>query len=354
MRFSHPELLIVLGIAAVCLPLLYAAAFRSATRARARILAADLVPKLARGYSPGRRRTKAILQVAGILLVLFALAGPRVGSREITVKRRGIDLMIVLDTSLSMMARDIPPSRLLKARREISAFIDRLDGDRVGLVAFAGDAFLQCPLTVDYGAARMFLEVMDEHSVSRPGTNLGGAIRKAMSGFGDGDGDGNGDDGGASQNKYRAIILVTDGEDQTGGAMAAAEEAKARGIRIFTIGVGSEGGEPIPLPDDSGGGGFKKDREGEIVMTVLDTETLERIALTTGGEFYRATTGELELDRIRDTLARLEEREVASRSFTQWEERFQFPLGLGLLLLLIDFLLPERIRTRRDWEGRFA
>ncbi len=343
MRFSLPVLLPILAAAAVLLPLLAVLAFRSATRARARFLEADLVPKLARGYSPGRRRTKAVLQVAGIVLILFALAGPRVGSREITVKRRGIDLMIALDTSTSMMARDIPPSRLLKAKREISAFLDRLDGDRVGLVAFAGNAFLQCPLTVDYGAARMFLEVMDEHSVSRPGTNLGAALRKALDGFGE------------DEDKYKAIVIVTDGEDHSGAAIELAEEAAQRGIRIFTIGVGAEGGEPIPLPDDaSGGGGYKKDRTGEIVMTSLDTETLERIALTSGGEFHRATTGELELDRIVESLARLEEREVASRSFTQWEERFQLPLGLGLLLLLIDFLLPERVRSRRDWEGRFA
>ena len=343
MRFSRPEVLWALGIAALLLPVLAWAAFRAAARARSRLLKAELVPKLARGFSLGRRRTKLVLQVSGVLLLLFALAGPRVGSREITVKRRGVDLMIALDTSLSMEARDIPPSRLLKAKREISTFLDRLEGDRVGLVAFAGDAFLQCPLTIDYGAARMFLEVMDGNSVSKPGTNLGAAIRKALGGFGEG------------EDKYKAIVLVTDGEDHGGDALAAAEEAGRRGIRIFTIGVGSEGGEPIPLADDgTAGGGYKKDRGGEIVMTALDTETLERIALATGGEFHRATTGELELDRILDTLSRIEEREVASRSFTQWEERFQLPLGLGLLLLLIDFLLPERVRTRRDWEGRFA
>jgi Ca-activated chloride channel family protein len=184
---------------------------------------------------------------------------------------------------------------------------------------------------------------MDENSVSKPGTNLGAALREALDGFGEG------------EDKYKAIVLVTDGEDHGGGALAAAEEAADRGIRVFTIGVGSEAGEPIPLPaDDPTGGGYKKDRSGEIVMTALDTETLERIALTTDGEFHRATTGELELDRILDTLSRLEEREVASRSFTQWEEQFQLPLALGLLLLLLDFLLPERVRSRREWEGRFA
>jgi Ca-activated chloride channel family protein len=220
----------------------------------------------------------------------------------------------------------------------VSALFDRLEGDRVGIVAFAGDAFLQCPLTLDYGAARMFLEVLDENSVSKPGTNIGGAIRTALSAFPEEDG------------KHQAIVLVTDGEDHTGGAQKAAEEAARRGVRVYTIGVGSESGEPIPLPD----GGYKKDRSGQVVMSALDTEALERVALETDGEFHRATTGELELDRIYDSLRRLEEKELASRAFTQWEERFQFPLGLALLLLLVDFCLPDGVRGRREWEGRFA
>jgi len=343
MRFARPELLWLVPLAAVILPLFVLWAFRSVDRARRALVADDLLRKLARGWSPGRRRMKAILQVVGVLLVIASLAGPRVGSREVTVKRRGIDLVVALDTSASMNAQDIVPTRLAKAKREVSAFLDRLDGDRVGLVAFAGDAFLQCPLTLDYGAARMFLEVLDENSVSRPGTNLGAAIRTALGAFPEGD------------DKYKAIVLVTDGEDHSGAAQEAAEEAARRGIRVYPIGVGSETGEPIPLVDDGRrSGGYKKDRRGEIIMTALDVEELERIALATGGEFHRATTGELELERIYEALERLGEREVASRSFTQFEERFQIPLGLGLLLLLIDFALPERVRRKRDWEGRFA
>ncbi|MCA9750850.1 MAG: VWA domain-containing protein [Gemmatimonadetes bacterium] len=339
MRFSRPELLWLLIPALVLLPTFFALAFRAADRARRRLVAEELVPKLVRGFSRSRRRTKAILQTTALLLVLFALAGPRVGSREITVKRRGIDLIVAIDTSRSMLAQDIKPSRLLKARREVAALLDRLDGDRVGLVAFAGDAFLQCPLTIDYGAARMFLDVLDVNSVSRPGTNVGAAIRTSLAAFGEG------------ESKHQALILVTDGEDLSGDALDAAEEAARRGIRIFTVGVGSEAGEPIPDPES---GSFHKDRKGEIVMSRLDAETLERIALETGGQFHRASMGELELDRIWDELSRLEERDVASRAFTAWEERFQIPLGIAVLLLLLDFALPERVRTRREWEGRFA
>lgn len=341
MSFSRPELLHLLWLAAL-LPVFYAWAFRKAERTRAALVQESLLPKIARGFDPGRRRFKAFLQITGMFLLVFALAGPRVGSREVTVKRRGIDLMIAIDTSLSMEARDIPPSRLVKAKREVSAFLDRLEGDRIGIVAFAGDAFLQCPLTLDFGAARMFLEVLDTNSVSRPGTNLAAAIRTALAGFPE------------AQDKYKAIVLVTDGEDHSGAALKAAEEAARRGIRVYTIGVGAERGEPIPLGTENGGGGYKKDEEGEIVMTALDVETLERIALTTGGEFHRATTGELELNRIYESLGELEEREIASRAFTQYEDRFQVPLALALLLLLIDFVLPERARVRREWEGRFA
>jgi Ca-activated chloride channel family protein len=189
----------------------------------------------------------------------------------------------------------------------------------------------------------MFLEVLDEHSVSKPGTNLAAAIHAALEAFGEGD------------DKYKAIVLVTDGEDHSGRALAAAQEAARRGIRIYTVGVGGEAGEPIPLPEgEDSEGGFKKDRNGEVVMTALDVETLERIALETGGEFHRATTGELELERIHESLEELGERELASRTFTQYEERFQIPLAAALLLLLVDALLPERVRPRRVWEGRFA
>lgn len=341
MSFSRPDLLHLLWLAAL-LPVFYVWAFRKAERTRATLVQESLLPKIARGFDPGRRRLKAFLQITAMFLLAFSLAGPRVGSREVTVKRRGIDLMIAIDTSLSMEARDIPPSRLVKAKREVSAFLDRLEGDRVGIVAFAGDAFLQCPLTLDFGAARMFLEVLDTNSVSRPGTNLAAAIRTALAGFAE------------AQDKYKAIVLVTDGEDHSGAALKAAEEAARRGIRIYTIGVGAERGEPIPLSTENGGGGYKKDDVGEIVMTALDVETLERIALTTGGEFHRATTGELELNRIYESLGELEEREIASRAFTQYEDRFQVPLALALLLLLIDFVLPERARVRREWEGRFA
>jgi Ca-activated chloride channel family protein len=340
MRFSRPELIHLLWPALVLIPVLLVWAIRSADKARRSLFAEELVPKLARGWNARRRTLKAVLQGAALLLLLFALAGPRVGSREITVKRSGADLMFVLDCSLSMRAEDIPPTRLAKAKRQVSALFERLDGDRVGIVCFAGDAFLQCPLTLDYGAARMFLEVLDENSVSKPGTNIGGALRTAIDAFPDSDG------------KHQAILLVTDGDDHSGEAERAAEEAAQRGIRIYAIGVGSEHGEPIPLADRSDG--YKKDRQGEIVMTVLDTETLERVALAADGEFHRATTGELELDRIYDSIARLEEKELASRSFTQWEERFQFPLGLALLLLLFDFCLPEVVRPKKEWEGRFA
>jgi Ca-activated chloride channel family protein len=340
--FSSPTLLHALWVVPL-LAVVLVASFRAARTARVRLAAADLLPKLAPGWSARRPKTKAALQVAAFALLALALAGPRVGSREVTVKRRGIDIMIAIDVSNSMLARDLAPSRLAKAKREVATFLEKLDGDRVGLVAFAGDAYLQCPLTVDYGAARMFLDVLDPGSVTRQGTNLGAAIRTSLLAFGEGEA------------KSRAIVLVTDGEDLAGGGLEAAQEAAARGVRIDTIGIGSERGEPIPLAGEGGSlGGYKRDAGGEIVMSRLDSESLERIALATGGRFHRATTGELEIERLHADLSTLEERELGARTFTQYEERFQIPLALAALLLLADFLLPERVRARREWEGRFA
>jgi Ca-activated chloride channel family protein len=183
MSFSNPPLLHTLwGVALLAVGLVVA--LRAARRARNELVAADLLTKLAPGWSPRRPKLKAASQIGAFALIALALAGPRVGSREVTVKRRGIDIVIAIDVSNSMLARDIAPSRLAKAKREVATFLEKLDGDRVALVAFAGDAYLQCPLTVDYGAARMFLDVLDPGSVTRQGTNLGAAIRTSILAFG--------------------------------------------------------------------------------------------------------------------------------------------------------------------------
>jgi Ca-activated chloride channel family protein len=340
--FGRPDLLHTLWAVAFLAAALVLA-FRAAGHARALLAGKELLPKLAPGWTSRRPKVKAVIQVAAFALLAFAIAGPRVGSREVTVKRKGIDIVIAIDVSNSMLARDVSPSRLSKAKREVAGFLERVDGDRVGLVAFAGDAYLQCPLTVDYGAARMFLDVLDTDSVTRQGTNLGAAIRTALTAFG------------AEEKTSKAIILVTDGEDLAGEGLAAAEEAAKRGVRIDTIGIGSERGEPIPVVSEDGSpGGYKRDPSGEIVMTRLDPESLERIALAANGRFHRATTGELELDRLHAELSTLEEQELGARTFTQYEERFQIPLALAALFFLADFLTPEGRRPKRGWKGRFA
>jgi len=258
------------------------------------------------------------------------------------VKREGQDIMIALDLSLSMMAEDIKPNRLEKAKHEIGSLIEKLQGDRIGLIGFAGKAFIQCPLTLDYGAAKMFLDIMEPDLIPVPGTGLGEAIKKALESYVE------------KERKYKVLILITDGEDHLGEPLKVAKIAGQEGVVIYTVGVGSLQPEPIPMYDERGNDlGLKRDRNGEVVMTKLDELTLEKIALETGGKYYRATAGEVELDKIYDHISQMEKKSLASKQFTQFEERFQELLGLVLFLLILEVMIPERRRSRKVWQGRF-
>jgi Ca-activated chloride channel family protein len=250
--------------------------------------------------------------------------------------------MIVLDCSLSMETEDIKPNRLEKARNQIKNFMKNLRGDRVGLVAFAGDAFVQCPLTLDYGAASLFLDNVDTGIIPEPGTAIGEAIKTAAGAFN------------KKERKYKLLVLITDGEDHEGDPVAAAQDAAGEGIIIYTIGIGTRKGEPIPLKDDQGKlREFKKDGSGTVVVSRLDEVTLEKIALAGGGKYFRATTGELELDAIHEDIGAMEKKALSGRFFTQMEDRFQIPLLIGILLILGEAFVSNRVRTKKAWEGRF-
>ncbi len=336
LRFAHPYLLHLLWLIPLAL-LFYFLAFRAKSRALQRFGSSELMKKLAANASPTRQILKAALIILALLFALLALARPQIGTRIEEVKREGIDLMIAIDVSTSMMAKDIPPSRLEKAKHEVESLLDRLQGDRVGLIAFAGTAFVQCPLTLDYGAAKLFLDILDPGLIPTPGTNIGQAMARALESFDQ------------QERKHKVLVIITDGEDHEGDVMKYAEEAERQGVIIYTVGIGSPKGDPIPMMTDYGvTAGFKKDRDGQVVITKLDEVTLEKIALQTNGKYFRATSGEEELRKIYDDIDKLEKKELGSMRFSQFEDRFQYLLIIAIALLVAELFVPER-RQRRDF-----
>lgn len=296
-------------------------------------------PEMARiltgSVSRRKRRWKYLLIVLAILTAAFALTRPQYGKKLRMIKRRGIDVVIVMDTSDSMLAEDIKPNRIQSAKQEVMTLIDQLQGDRVALVAFAGEAFVQCPLTTDYAAAKMFLEVIDQPL--EPGTAIGQAIEMAMSVFQQ------------EERKYKAIVLITDGEDHRSDPLEAARKAAQEGIRIYAIRIGSPGGVPIPIRNARGDlQEYKKDRLGETVMSRLDEATLQKVALETDGKYYRATAGEMELEAILEELSQMERKELKSRELELGEERYQMFVLAAVLMLAAEAALGDRKRKRRD------
>jgi len=331
MQFAQPFYLNLMWAVPVLLLLIFLYAARKHRRLIPALVATSLAGVLIHD-SRTLSRVRNVLLLLAVVAVSLSIARHQVGSGTAVARRRGIDLIVALDTSLSMSAKDVRPSRLQVAKRAAASLIDDLTGDRVGIVTFAGTAFVQCPLTLDYGAARMFLDSIDAGSIPVPGTSIGEAILKAVSMVPE------------EERTNRVLVLFTDGEDHGTNSLEAAREARDRGFVIYAIGLGSEGGEPIPLEE---GDGYKRDKEGEVVMTRLDSEALRKIALATGGRFYRASqTGE-ELDRIITEISRMEKRELESRVYTDYKEWYQLPLLIGLLLLLVELVLPEVVRPRK-------
>lgn len=294
-----------------------------------------LAESLAPGSSWRKGLLKAALRTAAVSLLVLALAGPQLGSQLVKVEREGIDLVVALDASLSMLAEDMKPNRLEAAKREIVDLIDGLKGDRVGVVVFAGDAFVLCPLTVDYDAALMLVQTADVTMLSRPGTAIDQAVRRSLDLFPE---EGKAD---------RLMIVVTDGEDHEGDPIAAAEEAAERGVRIYTIGIGSPSGELIPMRGTGGSiGGYKKDDAGETVLTRLDEETLRKIARATGGQYLPATREGLELKVLYREISGMEKAAIKGEFLERKKDRFSWFLAAAFLLLALDFLTVPRSRPR--------
>ncbi len=294
----------------------------------------DLVRRLRASVNVTAVRWKAAMVLAAVALLALALARPQFGTRVETLRQQGQDVMVALDVSRSMYAEDVAPNRLERAKIEIGRIIQRLDGDRIGLVAFAGDAFVQSPLTADYGAAMMFLAAMDPTLMSTQGTDLARAVVVAVEALEE------------TPPENRIVVIVTDGEDHEGGlaeAIAAAADAR---VTIHTVGVGSP--EGVPLPDVEGieaSGRFRRDDQGNVITTHLNETALQDIALQTDGEYHRIGQGAGGLGRL---VERIEGggREVESREVTQFEEQYQVFLGAALLLLIVEVIVPGRRRRR--------
>ncbi len=293
----------------------------------------ELIKRILPGYDKRRVVWKNIFFILAYIFLVIALADPQIGTKLEQVKRKGVDIIIALDVSNSMKAEDIKPNRLEKAKHEIVRFIDLLKGDRIGLVAFAGMAHLVCPLTLDYGAAKLFLQMMDTDLIPVQGTALGDAIKVAMKAFNQKD------------RKHKVLILITDGEDHEGDPVKVAKEAAKEGIIIYTIGIGSPQGVPIPVYDRNGNEvGFMKDRNGNVVTTKLDMATLQKIAFVTNGKYYMATSGQSELEKIYGEINKMEKKELSARKFSQYEDRYQIFALIGLIFVLLEFFLPVRTR----------
>ncbi len=334
MRFAHPQVLWMIVLLPL-LALLVWGRLRAGRQALRRALSRPMLERLTGHLSPGRTLSRHLLLVFGCLFLILAVARPQRGTQYVTAARLGIDIIIALDVSESMLAEDLKPNRLRRARHEISAVLDRLKGDRVGLIAFAGAAFVQCPLTLDYAAARMFLEFMGPDLLPEPGTDIAAALVTATGAF-DQESEG-----------FRALILITDGEDHEGKLKDAAKTAREAGIRIFTVGIGSESGEPIPERDDAGNiTGYKKDREGKVVLTRLNERGLRDVAEETGGMYVRAI-GTLGLDRVVSAIDAMQKKELEGGIRVLYEERYSYFVWPVLVLLLAQWWLPLRRRRGR-------
>ncbi len=311
--------------------------FRWKRKAMSRFGNLLLLEQLTPTFSRKRSVWKIVLLLAALSFMILALARPQLGTALEEVKRKGVDVIVAIDVSESMNAQDIAPSRLDKARHEVSSLIDKLEGDRIGLIAFAGEAFVQCPLTLDYGAAKIFLDVLGPNLIPTPGTDVAKAIQMAMKSFE------------STERQHKVLVLITDGEHHGEDVMTVAEEAEREGLVIYTVGIGSAQGVPIPVEQQ---GGFKKSNSGDVIVTKLDELTLEKIALQTGGKYYRASSSEAELDRIYDDISGMEKKELASLKFSQFEERFQYVLAIAFVLLLIEMLLSERRKAATNGRAR--
>ncbi len=288
----------------------------------------DIIRQLMPGVSPRRGWIKFIIYMLAFTTMVIGVARPQFGSKLTEAKRKGIELMIALDVSNSMMAQDIQPDRLERAKQAISRLVDQLTTDRIGLVVFAGDAYVQLPITNDYTSAKMFLSSISPGIVPKQGTAIGAAINLAANSFS------------PQEETSKVIIVISDGENHEDNPVEEAQRVSERGIIVHTIGIGSPKGAPIPVSPNSRD--FLRDKEDKVVVTRLDEETLSKIALSTGGKYVRASNSQIGLLPLFEEINRMERVELKEKVFSEYDDQFQYLFGLALILLAIDFFILER------------
>lgn len=307
-----------------------------------------MYPFLSSSVSTNRRRWKLILESIVLLLFVYALARPQSGQSEEKVKSEGIEMMILFDVSQSMLAEDVKPSRLDFAKKELIRLIDS-GSDKVGIIAFAGSGVLLSPITTDRNALKMYIESLSPDSVSTQGTDFSKALGEAKSAF---------ERGGSSPDEKtaitKAIVVVSDGEDNELGANDAAEKLKDSGIRIFTLAVGTEKGGAIPVRDKVGNvQGYRRDKSGQVILTQTKGTVLKELAKNGGGSFYHLSYATDSMAQLRADLTKLEKAEFDSAVVVDYKEGFQVWLFFGIILAMIELLLGERTPAGRVWKGRF-
>ena len=293
-----------------------------------------LVKALMPSWSGSKGWVRMVLFSLAFAAFVIGLARPQIGAKLSEHKFHGAEIVICLDVSNSMLAEDYSPNRLDRAKLAISRLTDKLKDDRIGLIVFAGTSFVQLPVTTDYVSAKMFLGSIDTGSVPVQGTAMGDAIYTGIRSFS------------AQSEKSRVIILISDGENHEDDPVAAAKEAAENGIRVYTIGVGSSEGQPIPWE-----GGLMKDKDGEIVVTRLDEETLRKVAKAGNGAYVHAGNDEFGLNPIIEDIRRLEDEEFGSLVFEEYNEQYMYFFGIALALLVVEMLIGAR-RPKRKWFGQ--
>lgn len=328
-RFGSPEYLFALVIIPILI-ILYIIFRVKRKKALKEFGNIEILNPLMPNASTSRPNWKFSILLLAITFVIIGIARPQFGAKLQKIKRNGVEIIIALDVSNSMMAEDIQPNRLERAKRAISRLTERLDNDKIGLIVFAGDAYTQVPITTDYTSAKLFLSSINTSIVPKQGTSIGAAIDLGMSSFT------------PETESSKAIIIITDGENHEDDAVEMAKLAQENDIIVHTIGMGLPHGGPIPIINANGQKDFRKDKNGEVVVTKLDEKMLQEIAVMGGGKYVRANNTEVGINAIFDEINKMEKTELESRVYSDYNDQFYYFILVAIALLLIDFMLLER------------